>query len=220
MVGAFGQAWAVLKSSLYPELHPEQTTLGQYHADFPSRAGPMSMMRVVPSEYMQDIDNRGLQPLPQNANRGYGDDNSQWEDEMAGKDDKKFDTTRGGGKGFWVTKPDFRNVTPAYAGATPSEKGMGHSMVGIRMTPEDAKNLDAQWRNAKRSPEGFPEGLIHEAIDPHRLIMMRQSKNVGQPMNWHDESTWGNVPRDIKDLAYEGGIGETERPDMWDWETE
>tara|TARA_B100001113_G_scaffold326946_1_gene300224 strand:+ start:2766 stop:3425 length:660 start_codon:yes stop_codon:yes gene_type:complete len=216
----FDKAWAVLKSPLYPELHPDQTTLGEHHADFPSRAGPMSMMRVVPSEYMQDIDNRGLQPLPQDASRGYGEDNAEWEEIMAIDGDKKFDTTRGGGKGFWVTKPDFRNVTPAYAGATPSEKGMGHSMVGIRMTPEDAKNLDAQWRNAKQSPEGFPEGLIHEAIDPRRLVMMRQGKNVGQPMNWHDESTWGNMPRDIKDLAYDGGVGETERPDMWDWETE
>ena len=106
------------------------------------------------------------------------------------------------GKGFWLTKPHPRNIRFASTGA---DKG-GHGLIGVRMNPQETSQLDMQHRTADESPEDLPELLVHENIPPERLVMMPQSSNVAQGVDWHDESTWGNVPVGAPKLGRQYGI--------------
>lgn len=175
-----------------------QTTLGEYHPDFPSPYGPMSYIRVNRMGDMDRIRREGLVPQDQSGH------NMEWDmDEgLFSPEDKQFDMTRGDGKGFFLTKPHPRNIRFASTGA---DKG-GHGLVGVRMAPEQASALDMQYRTADESPEDLPEMLVHENIPPERLVMMPQASNVARGVDWHDESTWGNVPKKIVPLAMQYGI--------------
>jgi hypothetical protein len=186
------RAFQVLKQA-------RQTTLGEYHPDFPSPYGPMSYIRVNRMGDMDKIRREGL--VPQNQLGGH---NEYWDTDegLFSPEEKQFDMTRGDGKGFFLTKPHPRNIRFASTGA---DKG-GHGLVGVRMAPEQASALDMQYRTADESPEDLPEMLVHESIPPEQLVMMPQPANVAQGVDWHDPSTYGNVPKNIVPLAMQYGI--------------
>ena len=173
--------------NLYPELPPEQTTLGQFFPEVPSRYGPMTYVRTNRMGDMPAIRSQGL--VPQNQLGGH---NEYWDTDegLFSPEDKQFDMTRGDGKGFFLTKPHPRNIRFASTGA---DKG-GLGLVGVRMSPEEARQMDMQTRTADESPEDLPEMLMHERIPPERLVMMPQPSNVAQGVDYHDPSTYGNVP--------------------------
>ena len=105
-----------------------QTTLGEYHPDFPSPFGPMSYIRVNRMGDMDKIRREGLVPQVQTGH------NLEWDadEDLFAPGEKQFDMTRGDGKGFFLTKPHPRNIRFA---STEADKG-GHGLVGVRMTPE------------------------------------------------------------------------------------
>jgi hypothetical protein len=160
----------------------------------------MSYIRVNRMGDMDKIRREGL--VPQNQLGGH---NEYWDTDegLFSPEDKQFDMTRGGGKGFFLTKPHPRNIRYASTGA---DKG-GHGLVGVRMAPEQARALDMQYRTADESPEDLPEMLVHESIPPEQLVMMPQPANVAQGVDWHDPSTYGNVPVPAPKLARQYGIG-------------
>lgn len=184
--------------NLYPELPPGQTTLGQYFPEAPSRYGPMNYIRVNRMGDMDRIRREGLVPQDQSGH------NMEWDmDEgLFSPEDKQFDMTRGDGKGYFLTKPHPRNIRFA---STEADKG-GLGLVGVRMSPQETSQLDMQTRTADESPEDLPEMLVHENIPPERLVMMPQASNVAQGVDWHDPSTYGNVPKNIVPLAMQYGI--------------
>ena len=72
------------------------------------------------------------------------------------------------------------------------------------MSPEEARQMDMQTRTADESPEDLPEMLMHERIPPERLVMMPQPSYVAQGVDYHDMSTYGNVPLPVTRLGREG----------------
>ena len=193
-------SFTFLKQAAITPTKARQTELGEFHPDFPSSHGPMTYVRVNRMGGMDRIQRQGLVPVSQAGH------NTEWDgdENLFSPGEKQFDMTRGGGKGFWLTKPHPRNIKFASTGA---DKG-GHGLVGVRMNPQETSQLDMQHRTADESPEDLPEMLVHEKISPEKLVMMPQAANVKQGVDWQDESTWGNVPKENPQLGRQFGIDE------------
>lgn len=181
-----------------------QTTLGEYHPDFPSPFGPMTMIRVNRQSDIPAIQRQGLIPQPQDTKVDSLESNPTWDAEMAeGKGLKQFDLSE---PGFFMTKPHPRNIQ--YGGYAVSDPKMGQGLIGVRMSPEEMKQLDMQTRTADESPEDFPEAFVQERIAPERLVTMPQLEPPAGPYDWHDPSTWGNMANFAtpSEMAYHYGI--------------
>jgi len=172
-----------------PPLPPGQTILANYDQ---SMGEPIGAVRVIPQRYFSDMAIRGAQPLTQSRhNVGFDSDTvahegkrmRQLDDQYGidrakrireGKDTgdhyeglyrplKPIDTSI---PGTWWTKPGVKNVERAYSDIP---EGEAATMVGVRGDPSRFKG---QFRDAVESPESFPEGFLHEGVDPKDLVFM------------------------------------------------
>lgn len=177
-----------------------QTTLGEYHPDFPSPYGPMSYIRTSSMVDFPQIQQQGLVPQDQSGH------NTVWDTDegLFAPGEKQFDMTRGDGKGFFLTKPHPRNIVRA--STSPKNKQLGTGLVGVRMSPQEMAQMDMQMRTADESPEDLPEMLVHESIPPERLVMMPQSSRTRLGVDMHDPSTYGNRPDKPAVLGRKYGI--------------
>lgn len=182
-------AFEYLKKATATPTKSRQTELGEFHPNFPSSHGPMTYVRTSAMTDFPEIQQQGLVPQDQSGH------NTDWDmnEDMFSPEDKQFDMTRGGGKGFFLTKPHPRNIN--YASTEPKNRQLGTGLVGVRMNPQETKQMDMQYRTADESPEDLPEMLVHEPIPPERLVMMPQSSKTRLGVDMHDPSTYGNRPK-------------------------
>lgn len=178
--------------NLYPELPQGQTTLGQFFPEVPSRYGPMNYIRVNRQTDIPAIQQQGLVPQQQDTKVDSFQSNQNWEAEEAeGKGLKQFNLDD---PGFFLTKPHPRNIEQGGGAVLDARRGQG--LVGVRMTPEEARRVNMQTRTADESPEDIPEAFVQESIPSERLVIMPQ---LVQPppkpvkTDWHDQSTWNDM---------------------------
>jgi len=178
--------WRLLKAT-------RQTELGEFHPDFPSSYGPVTMIRYHPTQkwydnfdvhrgiYGDTFDNtipqspqslitEGLKATPAS------EEAQIWEEHSKELDDKfkRFDLS---GKGTWFHPAGMKghSVFQSSAGSkTPTRMGLG-----VRMPLKDVRG---QFRN--RTEEG-PEAWVQQDIPPERLVRI--------PINWRAQrpKTWG-----------------------------
>ena len=192
--------------NLYPELPPGQTTLGQFFPEAPSRYGPMNYIRVNRQSDMPAIQQQGLVPQQQNTKVDSLESNQNWEAEQAeGRGLKQFNLDD---PGFFLTKPHPRNID--YGGNAVLDAKRGTGLVGVRMTPEEARRVNMQTRTADESPEDLPEAFVQEPIPPERLVIMPQQQPPEvTEWSYHDDpSTWGADFDPPVLTAFEHGIDE------------
>ena len=172
---------------------PGQTILANYDQNM---GEPIGAVRVIPQRFFSDVAVQGVQPLAQSThNMGfdartvasesrrmrhlddqYGIDRAKRIRE--GKDTgdhyeglykplKTIDTSL---PGTWWTKPGVKNAERAH---TDIPRGEAATMVGVRGDPSRFKG---QFRDSVESPESFPEGFLHEGIDPKDLVFMNPTE--------------------------------------------
>jgi hypothetical protein len=170
------KAWMILK---------RQTTLGEFHPDFPSPYGPVTMRRLhpleswfeatdlgqsIPQEDRQPYEKlirEGLKPVPASKNA------TEWEDmqfmntgKFGGDRYKPFDME--GKSGNWV----FPAGASGGGWNIYSDAEMGRGRLGIRMPIEQVEGM---FRN-----RGYPfggkdepaEGFITQHIPPELLVRL------------------------------------------------
>ncbi len=170
-----------------------QTILANYDQ---SMGEPIGAVRVIPQRYFSDVAVQGVQPLTQSRhNVGFDGSTAVREHNRARRLDDQYGESRGKrireGKdtgdhyeglykplktidtsipGTWWTKPGVENVQRAYSDIP---KGEAATMVGVRGDPSRFKG---QFRDAVESPESFPEGFLHEGVDPKDLVFMNPTQ--------------------------------------------
>jgi len=183
----FEKAWRFLKAS-------RQTELGEFHPDFPSSYGPVTMIRYHPTQNWYDnfdahralygetfdetipqtpqsLITEGLKATPAS------EEAHTWEALSSDEIDKfkRFDLT---GKGTWFHPAGMKRQSvfqSSGAGSTPTRMG-----IGVRMP---LKDVQGQFRNV--SAEEGPEAWVQQDIPPERLVRI--------PINWRAQrpKTWG-----------------------------
>lgn len=172
---------------------PGQTILANYDQ---SMGEPIGAVRVMPQRYFSDVAVQGVQPLTQSThNVGFDDTTVVREHNRARRLDDQYGESRGKrireGKdtgdhyqglykplktidtsipGTWWTTPGVENVRRAYSDIP---KGEAATMVGVRGDPSRFKG---QFRDSVESPESFPEGFLHEGVDPKDLVFMNPTE--------------------------------------------
>lgn len=162
-----------------------QTTLGEFHPDFPSPYGPVTMVRQHPTMEWANIygnmidegfDNTIHQPYETLITQGLHPqvaslDSVLWEDIQDSYDKvKPFDLT---GKGTWFypsgVSQDRQTVN-----------NDARKMIGVRIPLNE---LEGQFRN-----KGFmgepPEAWIQQYIPPERLTQIPNKFWTGTKQNW------------------------------------
>lgn len=188
----FEKAWRFLKAS-------RQTTLGEFHPDFPSPYGPVTMIRYHPTQNWYDnfdahramygetfdetipqtpqsLITEGLKATPAS------EEAHSWEALSAEEDQnknnyrkfKQFDLS---GKGTWF-HPAGMNRQSVFqhsgTGRTPTRMGLG-----VRIPLKDVQGQFRNWTD-----EG-PEAWVQQDIPPERLVRI--------PIHWRAQrpTTWG-----------------------------
>lgn len=187
----FSEAWVILKAT-------RQTTLGEFHPDFPSPFGPMTAISNQPTKLSQnkwreqlnqfqnveDFDESMAQPYESFIHEGMkakppSNDSLDWEKPYLYHSPKNkvgvkpFDLT--GKKGNWFAPAsnfnDFVEEQRLLHGQDVTNMGLNDPnsrVVGIRM-PLDASI--GQFRDKGYSGEGA-EAFIEGDIPPERLVMV------------------------------------------------
>ena len=144
--------------------------MGQFFPEVPSRYGPMNYIRVNRQTDIPAIQQQGLVPQQQDTKVDSFQSNQNWEAEEAeGKGLKQFNLDD---PGFFLTKPHPRNIEQGGGAVLDARRGQG--LVGVRMTPEEARRVNMQTRTADESPEDIPEAFVQEPIPSERLVIMPQ----------------------------------------------
>jgi len=170
-----------------------QTILANYDQNM---GEPIGAVRMIPQRYFSDVAMRGAQPLTQSRhNMAFDDDTVVHEHRRASRLDDQYGESRGKrireGKdtgdhyeglykplktidtsipGTWWTKPGVKNVQRTYSNIPDGELG---TLIGVRGDPSRFKG---QFRDAVESPESFPEGFLHEGVDPKDLVFMNPTQ--------------------------------------------
>jgi len=182
------EAWLLLK---------RQTTLGEFHPDFPSPYGPVTMRRAHPTQAWFDsirefpeFDPELVQPYEKIFTHGLKAqplslESALWEEDRRDEEPniKRFNFDLSD-KGTWFYPtgpvPWFAHVPgTVYTDVNTDKRGF----VGVRMNPADMRG---QFRNIGYAEEG-PEAFIQQDIPPERLVRL--------PENWVGEGigTWGRL---------------------------
>mgnify|MGYP003151114391 CR=1 FL=1 len=174
------------------QLLKRQTTLGEFHPDFPSPYGPVTMRRhhptqawydklseVANSEHAgetlmgDDYDKKLVQPAENLITEGLKQQPSNresdvWELMYQGKM-KPFNLA---GKGTWVH--------PAGMKGGDSMNSQDRQHIGIRMP---LKDVQGQFRNRAAQDEG-PEAWVNQDIPPERLVNLPDWWTAQRPVTW------------------------------------
>ena len=189
----FHKAWVFLKAS-------RQTELGEFHPDFPSSYGPMTMISTQPTQanidnrrmaWGNDFDERFSQPYEAFVHEGMkakpvSDDSLDWEKRFRDTqtDIKPFNFEEGD-TGNWfrpvmqLSASSMRNAPP------PISYGWNNfnRTVGVRMPLDESMGM---FRDSGYQDEDA-EAFIYGDIPPERLVMV---PGLGIP-----------------DLTWPGGLG-------------
>jgi len=151
---------------------------------------------MIPQRYFSDVAIQGAQPLTQSLhNEMFDEETAVAEHRRASRLDDHFGEERGKRiragidtgdhyeglykplktidtsiPGTWWTKPGVKNVQRAYSDIP---KGETATLIGVRGDPSRFKG---QFRDAVESPESFPEGFLHEGVDPKDLVFMNPTQ--------------------------------------------
>ena len=177
-------SWRLLK---------RQTTLAEWDPAFPSQHGPVQMVRKVPSMYVPSMQREGVRPLPTsqhgNWERGITEEGkfdlskpgTWWTTPEAGKNmDALINIRQPTGRevdSYWRRTGKFQNTKEEDLQNAWKEARFGNRYFGYRGDPSE---LDHQYRKEGSAHEPFPELLVHDQIDPSRLVLM-----PGQTENWN-----------------------------------
>jgi|TARA_R100000455_G_scaffold31248_1_gene24106 hypothetical protein len=188
----FEKAWRFLKAS-------RQTTLGEFHPDFPSPYGPVTMIRYHPTQNWYDnfdahranygdtfdetipqspqsLITEGLKATPASEEAHTWEALSTELDQN--KDNyrkfKRFDLS---GKGTWFHPAGMNRHSVFQSSAT--GRTPTRTAIGVRMPLKDVQGQFRNWTD-----EG-PEAWVQQDIPPERLVRV--------PIHWRAlrPTTWG-----------------------------
>jgi len=195
----FVKAWNFLKAS-------RQTELGEFHPDFPSSYGPVTMRRFHPTQEWEDdwldgIENYGTDPDMFDADNyqayekliheGLKTQEPTWSSHQWERDgiDNKGSGVDTDVKPFVIHEGRKGNWFYPTGEMTDKQKNLSHAFtigegrkqIGVRLPIEQ---LRGQFRNKGYSEEPA-EGFVEQDIPPQYLVQL--------PSNWTGEgqATWG-----------------------------
>jgi hypothetical protein len=192
----FEKAWRFLKAS-------RQTELGEFHPDFPSSYGPVTMRRFQPTqewenEWLDAIENHGADPDMFDADNFQAYEkliheglktqvptfsSTQWErdnlEDNIDTDVKPFDINEEKRGNWFYPAGEMSDKQKQLSHAFTI--GEGRKQIGVRMPIEQ---LRGQFRNKGYMAEPA-EGFVEQYIPPQYLVRL--------PSNWTGEgqATWG-----------------------------
>lgn len=192
----FEKAWRFLKAS-------RQTELGEFHPDFPSSYGPVTL---VSNQFTQrgfdkwnsfdSFDEKVAQPFESFIHRGMtgkplSSESKIWEKMYAGKGQrvKRFDFKEGD-KGNWFGpfQPLYekwkqrRKLYYAPNSTPPYNFDGGRRTVGVRMPLDSSLGM---FRDKGYGSEGA-EAFIYGDIPAERLVMMPNMQSQDNNVSWPD----------------------------------
>ena len=190
----FVKAWNFLKAS-------RQTELGEFHPDFPSSYGPVTMRRWHPTREwgeswenqadvgLEDYNSNAFQPYEKLIHEGLKTAtptaaSALWEEEGLANKEQDIDTDvkpfniNENKKGNWFYP---KGALSEWAKLVSHEFMDGRKQIGVRMP---LSQVLGQFRNKGYQNEG-PEGFVEQDIPPQYLVQL--------PSNWTGEgqATWG-----------------------------